>query len=234
MIENARQYRYNYRMKYFVFSIDDGTIYDKKTIEVFNRFGIRATFNLNSGLQDFVWYNEGRPVERLKLWENREIYANHEVASHSLTHPHLTMCPDYLVEDEVKSDISNLSQIFEREIVTFAFPFEDFDDRCIDIIRWSTNVRCIRTSKLDESFSFPVDRYHINITTWQIDVALKLVDKFIKDDKAELFVFVAHSYDFEFGNSFSKLEELCKIVTSHDDIEIITMSELAKKIEERQ
>jgi len=217
-------------MKYFVFSIDDGTIFDRKTIEIFNRFNIHATFNLNSGLQDFVWYNEGRPVERLKLWENRDLYANHEVASHSLTHPHLPMCPDLVIENEVKNDIDNLSNIFSREIVSFAFPFEDFDDRCIDIIKNVTNVTNIRTSKLDESFLFPSDPYHINITTWDIDVALELVDKFIKDDKAQLFVFVAHSYDFEFGNSFDKLERLCEILISQKDIKIITMQELARLI----
>ena len=37
-------------MKYLVFSIDDGTIFDRKTIKIFNRFNILATFYLNSGL----------------------------------------------------------------------------------------------------------------------------------------------------------------------------------------
>ena len=77
-------------MKYFIFSIDDGTIYDQKVIDIFNKYNIRATFNLNSGLQDFVWYKDDRPVERLKLFGNRHIYDTHEVASHSLTHPYLT------------------------------------------------------------------------------------------------------------------------------------------------
>ena len=218
-------------MKYFVFSIDDGTIYDKKTIKIFNRYGIRATFNLNSGLQDFVWYKDDKPVERLKLWENREIYANHEVASHSLTHPHLTMCPDWVIENEVKSDFENLSNIFNRKIVSFAFPFQDSDDRCIEVIKNTVNPTNIRQSILDDSFVFPVDQYHIHITTWLIDVALELVDKFIKDENAQLFVFVAHSYDFEFDSSFDKLEKLCEIVTSQKDIKVITMQELAKVLE---
>ena len=32
-------------MKYFIFSIDDGTIYDKKVIDIFNKYGIKGTFN---------------------------------------------------------------------------------------------------------------------------------------------------------------------------------------------
>ena len=43
-------------MKYFVFTVDDGTIFDKKVIAIFNKYGIKATFNLNTGLQDFVWF----------------------------------------------------------------------------------------------------------------------------------------------------------------------------------
>ena len=58
-------------MKYFVFSIDDGTIYDQRVIDIFNKYKIRATFNLNSGLSNFVWYLDGRPIERFDLSKNR-------------------------------------------------------------------------------------------------------------------------------------------------------------------
>ena len=58
-------------MKYFVFAIDDGTIFDKKVIEIFNRYGISATFNLNSGLQGFVWYKDHLAVARLNLEEHK-------------------------------------------------------------------------------------------------------------------------------------------------------------------
>ena len=57
-------------MKYFIFSIDDGTIYDKKVIEIFNKYNIKGTFNLNSGLDDFVWYLNDKPIERLSLKDN--------------------------------------------------------------------------------------------------------------------------------------------------------------------
>ena len=56
-------------MKYFIFSIDDGTVYDKKVIEIFNKYNIKATFNLNSGLDNFVWYLGEKPIHRLNLQE---------------------------------------------------------------------------------------------------------------------------------------------------------------------
>ena len=107
-------------MKYFVFAIDDGTIFDKKVISIFNKYGIKATFNLNSGLQDFVWFKDWLEVRRLKLEENKNIYNGHEVASHSLTHPFLTSLSDEDVYREVNEDINNLRNIFHLDIKTFS------------------------------------------------------------------------------------------------------------------
>ena len=215
-------------MKYFIFSIDDGTIYDKKVIDIFNRYHIKGTFNLNSGLGDFVWYLGDMPIRRLRLEDNSSLYDGHEVASHSLTHPHMTQCPGEEIVRQVGEDINNLKSIFNRDIHTFAFPFHDSDMRCIDIIRHIHNIDVIRISDEDKLFRFPSDLYHVKITSLNILEAVNLVDDFIKDDKAELFVFVSHAYDFEVNNTYDKLEKLCQKVTSNKDIKIITMSELAK------
>ena len=217
-------------MKYFVFSIDDGTVFDEKVVEVFNRNNIRACFNLNSGLQDFVWYKDDKPVNRLNLWEKREIYANHEVCSHSLTHPHLTMCDDWYIEKEVKEDFENLANIFGRKIEVFAFPFHDWDERCVEAVKRAGNPKVIRLSLFDNSFRMPKDRYHIPITTANIREALELFDKFVKDPNAELFVFVSHGYDFEFNNTYDELDKLCKKVLSNKEVKIVTTSQLAEII----
>ncbi|MBQ2070032.1 MAG: hypothetical protein II467_03790, partial [Bacilli bacterium] len=67
--ENEKTW-WRHKMKYFVLSIDDGTVFDAKTIAILNRLGLHATFNLNSGLDDFVWYKDGFPIRRRKLSEN--------------------------------------------------------------------------------------------------------------------------------------------------------------------
>ena len=54
-------------MKIVSLSFDDGTIYDKRFIDLLNKYGLRATFNLNSGLKDFIWYYEDKPIRRLNL-----------------------------------------------------------------------------------------------------------------------------------------------------------------------
>ena len=209
-------------MKYFILSIDDGTLFDEKVIAILNRHQIKGTFNLNSGLDDFVWYNEGRPVRRLPLPQCLDLYKGHEVASHSLTHPHLTQCSDDHIGYEVGVDKENLERIFGVPVSSFAFPFEDFDERAINRIKVIGGFTAIRVSEIDRSFRFPADPYHIKITSLDVKEALDLFPKFLKDEKAELFVFVSHGYDFEFGDTFSHLEKLCEMVKNSDAISIFT------------
>ena len=218
-------------MKYFVFSIDDGTIYDETTIEIFNRYGIKGTFNLNSGLQDFVWYLGDLPIRRLPLYECRSLYDGHEVASHTLTHPYLDQCPDDVVVREVSEDINNLEAIFEHEVKSFATPFETCGDREVWLISNYTKVTNIRLSEIDESFKKPSDPYHIKVTALDINRALELIQDFINDDNAELFVYAGHSYDFYVENTFNLLEELVKIlVNNKDSIKVTTMQEMVKEL----
>ena len=212
-------------MKTFVFAIDDGTIFDKKTIAIFNKYGIKATFNLNSGLQDFVWNKDWLEVRRLRLEENKDIYNGHEVASHSLTHPFLTSLSDEDVYREVKEDIDNLRNIFGRDIESFSFPFDGYDERTINIIK-SLGITHIILPDIDDSFSYPPDTYHIKVTSWNIDDALDKVKRFIEDEETELFVYLSHSYDYEYDNSYDKLEELCKIVSENEDIRIINIKDI--------
>ena len=199
-------------MKYFIISIDDGTIYDHKVIEILNRHHIKGTFNLNSGLDDFVWYKEDHPVRRLSLKDNVDLYKGHEVASHSLTHPHLTMCSDDHIGYEVGVDKENLERIFSRLITSFAFPFEDFDERCVNRVKYIDGFTAIRLSEIDSSFAFPKDPFHIKITSLDINEALDKFELFLKDRNAKLFAFVSHGYDFEFNNTYDKLEKLCELV----------------------
>lgn len=217
-------------MKYFIFSIDDGTVFDKEVLDIFNRYGIKATFNINSGLASYIWFNEGIPIERHDLNFDKYLYEGHEIASHSLTHPHLTMCPGEVIAKEVGEDVLNLERIIGKTVTTFAFPFSDWDERCIDIIKHIHNLKVIRLSDIDTSFKFPKDLHHVKITCMEIYEALVQFDNFKKDKDAELFVFVSHGYDFKMNNSWRQLELLCQRVTSEKDIQVITMGELAKII----
>ena len=80
-----------FRTKALTFSYDDGTLQDRRLAALFRKYGLKATFNLNSGAFDEVQHGShgGFSVNfsRVHAGEVRDLYASFEVASHTLTHP---------------------------------------------------------------------------------------------------------------------------------------------------
>ena len=75
------------KKKALTLSYDDGNIADRRLVQIFNKNNLKATFHLNSGLMldEESW--------RISRHEVKDLYAGHEVAVHSLTHPFLDRCP---------------------------------------------------------------------------------------------------------------------------------------------
>ncbi len=54
--------------------------------------------------------------------------------AHSRTHPWLTRLADDQVTEEIQGSRSELEQVLETSITTFAYPFGDFDDRSVEAV----------------------------------------------------------------------------------------------------
>ena len=56
-------------MKYLTFSFDDGVLQDKRLVALLNKYGLKATFNVNSSLFGLVGKLEldGKTVNHTKL-----------------------------------------------------------------------------------------------------------------------------------------------------------------------
>lgn len=67
------------------FSYDDGDKADRRLVEIFNRYGMKATFNLIPSRFD------GETV--VSSGEVGSLYAGHEIACHTYSHPHLERLP---------------------------------------------------------------------------------------------------------------------------------------------
>ena len=213
-------------MKIVSLSFDDGTIYDLRFIELLNKYNIRATLNLNSKLDNFVWYFGDTPIERLKLNEVVEKYDGHEVCSHSLTHPYFSSLSKEEIIRQVKEDCENLSKIFNRDINAFAFPFHDQTEEHIQILKENLNLNYIRYSYFEESY-LPKDRYHIPLNALYNDNDLyEKLEKFKNNDlDNSLFVIAGHSYEFEVRNEWERIEELLKYLSSNKDIVVLPLIE---------
>ena len=131
-------------MKIVSLSFDDGTIYDIRFIELLNKYNLKATLNLNSELNDFVWYYNNNPIKRLDLAKYKNLYLGHEIAAHSLTHPYFSSLTKEEIIKEVKEDIDNLTRIFNQEIVGFAFPFHDQTEDNIQTVKNNINLYLLK------------------------------------------------------------------------------------------
>ncbi|MGN0481335.1 MAG: polysaccharide deacetylase family protein, partial [Lachnospiraceae bacterium] len=82
--------------KVLTMSYDDGKLADRRLVEIFNKYGIRGTFNLNSGMIN--------DENRIPPSEWKELYKGHEIAAHTVTHPTIARCPKTQIIDELLED----------------------------------------------------------------------------------------------------------------------------------
>ena len=142
---------WNKKTKAVTFSFDDGVTQDVRLIEILNRYGLKATFNINSSLLGIKRQITRNGVEvshiKNKAKDVARIYAGHEVAVHTLTHPNLTEQDNDTVIYQVESDRQKLSELCGYEVIGMAYPCGGVnnDDRVAKIIRENTGVRYSRT-----------------------------------------------------------------------------------------
>jgi len=210
--------------KYFLLSFDDGTIYDRRFVELLNRYQIKGTFNLNSGLEDFVWYYEDTfPVRRQILSETPEQYRGHEIASHSLHHHWLNTLTPPQISREIGEDCDALKKLFGLKEIGFGVPFTACGEREIRIIR--KFVRYIRLSEFADSFALPKDPYHIPIHVLYNDADIRdKISRFAASDlENALFVMAGHSYELEVLNHWEYMEELLQYISGFGFENMTTM-----------
>ena len=215
--------------KLFILSFDDGTVYDGRFVSLLNKYGMKATFNLNSGLEEFVWRYEDRyPIRRQILSETVEQYRGHEIASHSLHHHWLNTLNPAQLRREVEEDCEALRRIFGVRELGFGVPFTACGQREIKIIR--KLVRYIRLSEMAEDFALPEDEYHIPIHGLynDPDIREKIRAFAERDLPVALFVMAGHSYEFQVLNHWGYMEELLQYIRSFG-FEVMTTMEFVNE-----
>ena len=218
------------KMKALTFSYDDGVTQDIRLIELFNKYGMKATFNLNSGLlgRAGMLVREGVDVShnKIKSEDVKYVYEGHEVAGHTLTHPRL---PGIDNQDEiirqVEGDRLRLSELCGYEVVGFAYPCGgvNCDDRVADIIRKHTGIRYGRTILSNHSFEKQADLYQFQPTVYHHgdwDSMIKLGEQFLdlQPDTPSVMYIWGHAYEFDINNSWDRFEEFLKMMSGRSDI----------------
>lgn len=213
------------KLKALTFSYDDGMTQDKRLLEIFNRYGLKGTFNLNSAMLNEDYYAPSGEVRyRIRPHEIKETYIGHEVAAHTISHPNLTELTREEIIHEVEDDRLALEKIVGYPIVGLAYPCGGVnnDDRVAGILRSDTKIQYARSVTPTYSLDLQDNLLRFNPTTHHANWAEveRLTEEFLsaKPDKPMLFYIWGHSYEFDLNNSWGYMEKICKKLSGHDDI----------------
>lgn len=217
------------KKKAVTFSYDDGVTQDVRLIELFGKYGLKGTFNLNSGLlgQSGSLLREGQTVSHNKNRPEdvRTIYDGHEVASHTLTHPLLPSLPEEEIVRQVEEDRKKLSELCGYEVVGFAYPCggDNYDARVSRVLAEKTGVKYARTivsnydfSKQDNLLEFKPTVYHHR----EFDRMFELAERFLaaNPEEPQIFYIWGHAYEFDIFDQWDRMEEFCRLISGHDDV----------------
>lgn len=214
--------KWNGMKKAVTFSYDDGVMYDEKLVEIFNKYGIKCTFNLNTGIQtgESHWVEKGTYIARMEQSGLAELYKGHEIASHALTHASLTDINEAQFANEMKTDISNIERLYGVKPVGMAYPYGAYNDRVVNGLA-RLGIKYARTVETTHSFDLQTDLLRFKPTCHHLDDMLfELAEKFLSE-KAEqpmLFYVWGHSYEFERDKNWDIIEKLCQMLSGKADI----------------
>lgn len=213
-----------FKRKCFTLSYDDGVLQDIPFLEMINFYGVKATFNLNSGLFGQIKYRNGINNSRLKEEELLNIYEGHEIASHSMYHYHLEN-KDYETNYfQIKKDKEILESMFNTDVKGFAYPFGTYSTDTIDVLKKLGFVYA-RTTKPSYKFTLLDEDYLLLKPTCShsdkklINLALEFIDS---KEKLALFYVWGHTYEFANNNNWGLFRELLEILKNDKDIAYLT------------
>ncbi len=202
------------KRKALTFSYDDGVWQDERLADLFNRYKVKCTFNINSAL---LGDEKGRC---LALDKARAVYKGHEVAVHTLTHPHLENLSSNDILAEVFGDQKALSAMFGVPVLGMAYPFGTYSDQVVNVLK-DCGIAYSRT--VEESLCFEPQQDLLRFKpTCHHDhpKVFDLAEAFLKDqgDKPLLFYIWGHSYEFDQRDNWQRMEDLLKLLSGHDDV----------------
>ena len=192
----------------FTMSYDDGQIHDLRLVEIFNKYGIKGTFNLNSNNVGREGYVTAEDIATK--------YVGHEIACHGLTHHYFERIPREELICEVMEDRRRLESMCGYPVNGLAYPYGTLSDdvknelRALGIL-YARGIK--RTADYEHINVPPKDFLCWNPTVSHRDPQMfELLDGFFREGKVRplsLFYIWGHSYSFHDENNWDLIERIC-------------------------
>ena len=217
--------------KVLTMSYDDGREEDRRLVALFNEYGIKGTFHVNSGIH---W-----DEKRIPISEYKELYKGHEVSVHTATHPTIARCPMEEVVDQIMEDRKVLEDAVGYPIRGMSYPNGSFSQEIIDVLP-ALGIRYARTVGSTDSFAMPENFLRWTATCHHNHNLQKLGEEFVGLFKKQYLYMMyvwGHSYEFGLQDNWEVMEKFCKLVGRRDDIwyatniEIVDYMDAAKRLQ---
>lgn len=219
------------KLKAVTFSYDDGCRYDIRLAEIFNKYNLKGTFNLNSawlGKSETDWHLMKEEIQK------HIIDAGHEIATHGAEHrANGNLRPIDGIQDVLNCRLG-LEKDFNMIVRGLAYP----DSGIVHLNNGTTmtmienylnelDIAYARTlGQINDSFNLPQNWYQWMPTAHHdSDETMELIDKFVSLNEQsyaarrepKLFYLWGHAYEFHEKNNWERIEEICEKLSGKDD-----------------
>ncbi len=214
------------RHKVLTMSYDDGREEDRRLVDIFNAHGIRGTFNLNSG--------RSSDPQRIPAKEFASLYAGHEIACHTYTHPTIERCPMEQVARQILQDRIELENIVGAPVRGLAYPNGSYSQEIMDLLP-ALGIKYARVVPTTGGFGMPENFLAWKGTCHHNGKLLELGRQFIDMHKTQYLYMMyvwGHSFEFPIYDNWNVMEEFCSMMEGKEDIWYATNIEIVDYLED--
>lgn len=220
------------KLKVLTMSYDDGVVQDIRLIDIMNKYGLKGTFNINSGLYLEENAHRDKFYGRMKLSEAKSLYINsgHEVAIHGLSHLFLEKLDSAEIIYEITEDKKNIEKEYGIIARGMAYPFGTYNDLVVDILE-KCHISYSRTTRATGSFCFPENWLELHPTCHHNyegleELTKSFIEKGSKWNNCEMFYLWGHSYEFDNNDNWDVIEKFAEYAGGHEHIWYATNIEI--------
>lgn len=202
------------------FSYDDGDPRDGRLVELFDLYGVKGTFHLNSA--------RFKNMDSYSLEDVRERYRGHEISCHTVNHGWTGLMSPQSVVNEIMEDRRFLEKLAGEPVIGLSYPNGSFNEPAIGALN-ACGIVYARTARSTGSFALP-DNFMVWNPTCHHRDGLALAEKFVNDlDNpwtGQLFYMWGHSHELRTEEDWEKIEKIIDLLSNHEQIWYATNLEI--------
>ncbi len=198
-------------------SYDDGQVFDLRLAEIFDRYGIRGTFHLNSGRLNTPGHLTDADV--------RALSGRHEISCHSFNHPYMDKLAPEVALREIIDDRAALEELTGGIIRGMSYPYGAYSPELIPLMR-GAGMEYSRTVVSTNEFHLPQDFMQWHPTTHHKGDLTGLWDNLKPRDTLQLMYVWGHSFEFDRNDNWHIIEDFCELAANRDDVWYATNIEI--------